>query len=105
MPSTSHNAPNHGSLASPATSPAPLAKPRLHRGTSHYLHDGPPPEVFLTAGDVRNRWRVSGMFIWRMRRAGKLTAYKIGTRGVRFALAEIEQIERNAKTTGEGVAQ
>ena len=39
------------------------------------------------------------MFIHRLRSKGKLTAYKIGERGVRFALAEVEQIERDAVTT------
>lgn len=86
---------DNGSTASTETSPNMLAKATLHRGTT-------PPEVFLTAGDVRNRWRVSGMFIWRMRRAGKLTAYKIGDRGVRFLLADIERIEREAMTVKKG---
>ena len=100
MPITSHNAPNHGSLASPATSPAPLAKPRLQRGTTP-----PGADNFLTAAELRARWRISGMSIWRMRKKGTLTAYIIGERGVRFLLADVVQIERDAKTTGEGVAQ
>lgn len=54
---------------------------------------------FITAANLRNRWQVSGMFIWRMRRSGKLNAYRIGSRGLRFALAEIEQIERDSMTS------
>jgi hypothetical protein len=33
------------------------------------------------------------MFLHRLRRAGRLTAYKIGKRGVRFALSDILKIE------------
>lgn len=83
---------DNGSNASPATSPAPLAKERLPRGTN-------PPDRFLTAADLRARWRVSGMFLWRMRNKGTLNAYKIGARGVRFSLADIERIERQSMTT------
>ena len=54
-------------------------------------------DAFLTAAQLRARWQVSGMFLWRHRRDGKLTAYKIGTRGVRFALAEVLQIEAQAR--------
>ena len=54
-------------------------------------------DAFLTAAELRARWKVSGMFLWRHRRAGKLTAYKIGSRGVRFALAEVLQIETEAR--------
>lgn len=54
---------------------------------------------FITAANLRNRWQVSGMFIWRMRRSGKLNAYRIGSRGLRFALAEIEKIERGSMTS------
>lgn len=48
---------------------------------------------FLTAADLRQRWQVSGMFIHRLRHAGRLRAYKIGKRGVRFALSDILKIE------------
>ncbi len=83
---------DNGSNPSPATSPAPLAKARLPRGTTL-------PDQFLTAADLRARWRVSGMFLWRMRNKGALNAYKIGARGVRFSLADIERIERQSMTT------
>lgn len=87
---------DNGSTASPATSPIPLAKATLHRSTT-------PPVTFLTAADVRNRWRCSGMFLWRMRNKGTLTAYKIGERGVRFLLSDIERIERDAMTKKGGI--
>lgn len=54
-------------------------------------------DAFLTAAELRARWKVSGMFLWRLRRDGGLTAYKIGTRGVRFAVAEVSQIEAQAR--------
>jgi hypothetical protein len=48
---------------------------------------------FLTAAELRQRWRVSGMFLWRMRQKNRLPIYKIGSRGVRFALADVLKIE------------
>ena len=56
---------------------------------------------FLTAAQLRKRWQVSLMFLWRIRRKGTLNAYKIGN-GVRFALADVERIERDAMTTPKG---
>ena len=56
---------------------------------------------FLTAAQLRKRWQVSLMFLWRIRRKGTLNAYKIG-KGVRFALADVERIERDAMTTPKG---
>lgn len=52
--------------------------------------------VYLTAAELRARWKVSGMFLHRMRHAGKLKAHKIGARGVRFAISEILVIEKQA---------
>ncbi len=54
-------------------------------------------ERFLTAAELRARWKVSGMFLWRLRHRGKLTAYKIGTRGIRFAVADVLNIEAQAR--------
>ncbi|MDB6135358.1 MAG: hypothetical protein JWM59_3601 [Verrucomicrobiales bacterium] len=48
---------------------------------------------FLTAKDLRERWKVSGMFLHRIRAAGRLPVYKIGKRGVRFALTDVVRIE------------
>lgn len=54
------------------------------------------PAVFLTATELRQRWKVSAMFLWRLRRKGTLPAYKLGERGVRFSLSDIERIEAQA---------
>jgi hypothetical protein len=53
---------------------------------------------FITANGLQDRWQVSGMTLWRLRRKGTLTAYKIG-KGVRFSIAEVEKIEREAATS------
>lgn len=54
------------------------------------------PAGFLTPAELRERWRVSAMFLWRFRRDGKLHFYRIGARGIRYSLAEIEQIEKQS---------
>ena len=74
--------------------------PRLHRETTP-----PGADKFLTAAELRARWRISGMSIWRMRKKGTLTAYIIGERGVRFLFSDVVQIEQDAKTTRKGTAQ
>ena len=56
-----------------------------------------PATGYLTPSELRQRWRVSAMFLWRLRRDGKLKITKFGPRGVRFAMAEIERIEREAQ--------
>ncbi len=48
---------------------------------------------FLTAAELRQRWKVSGMFLHRIRRDGRLPVTRIGKRGVRFALADVLKIE------------
>jgi hypothetical protein len=48
---------------------------------------------FLTAAELRQRWKVSGMFLWRMRQQNRLPIYKIGSRGIRFALVDVVKIE------------
>lgn len=57
----------------------------------------PSPVRFLTPAELRQRWKVSGMFLWRLRRDGKIKATKIGSRGIRFSLVEVERIEREAQ--------
>jgi predicted site-specific integrase-resolvase len=52
---------------------------------------------YLTPSELRQRWKVSGMFLWRLRRDGKLKITKFGSRGVRIAMSEIERIEREAQ--------
>lgn len=37
------------------------------------------------------------MFLWRLRRDGRIKVTKLGSRGVRYSLAEIERIEREAQ--------
>lgn len=54
------------------------------------------PTIFLTPAELRTRWRVSGMFLWRLRRDGKLRCYRIGGRGIRYALVEILQLEKES---------
>jgi hypothetical protein len=51
------------------------------------------PAPFLTPVELRHRWTMSGMTLWRMRRDGRLPSYKIGKRGVRFAMADVLKIE------------
>ncbi len=52
---------------------------------------------FLTPAELRARWAVSNMFLWRARRDGKLPAIKLG-RHVRFRIADVERIETEAST-------
>ncbi len=51
------------------------------------------PAPFLTPAELCQRWKVSGMFLWRMRQKNRLPVYKIGSRGVRFAMADVLKIE------------
>ena len=53
--------------------------------------------TYLTPTELRQRWRVSAMFLWRLRRDGKLKITKFSSRGVRIAMSEIERIEREAQ--------
>lgn len=48
---------------------------------------------FLTAKELRQRWKVSGMFLHRIRRDGRLPVTRIGKRGVRYAMADVLKIE------------
>lgn len=56
---------------------------------------------FFTPAELQARWKVSAMFLWRMRRDGKLKAYKLGA-GVRFAVADIVAIEESAAIQNPG---
>ncbi len=42
------------------------------------------------------RWKISGMTLFRLRKSGKLTSYKLGERVVRFAIAEVIAYEQQA---------
>jgi hypothetical protein len=48
---------------------------------------------FLTAAELQKRWRVSAMYLHRLRAAGRLSVMRIGKRAVRYALAEVLKIE------------
>lgn len=52
---------------------------------------------YLTPSELRQRWKVSAMFLWRLRRDGRMKITKIGSRGVRIAMSEIERIERESQ--------
>jgi predicted site-specific integrase-resolvase len=56
-----------------------------------------PAAGYLTPSELRQRWKVSAMFLWRLRRDGKLRITKLGSRGIRIALSEIERFEREAQ--------
>lgn len=51
--------------------------------------------TFLTPADLASRWKVTPMTLRRWRHAGKLQTHHFG-RGIRFAMVEIERIEREA---------
>lgn len=53
-------------------------------------------QTFLTPATLAARWQVTPMTLRRWRRAGKLPTYYLG-RSIRFALADIERIESEAK--------
>jgi hypothetical protein len=55
-----------------------------------------PAVGYLTPSELRKRWKVSAMFLWRLRRDGKLKITKFGSRGVRIAMSEIERLERES---------
>jgi len=52
-----------------------------------------PTTAFLTQSELRKRWKVSGMFLWRLRRDNKMPSYRIGPRGVRFAVEDVLKFE------------
>lgn len=58
--------------------------------------DSPPPSPYLTPADLSIRWKVTPMTLRRWRKSGKLQASFFG-RGVRFAISEVERIEREAQ--------
>jgi excisionase family DNA binding protein len=58
--------------------------------------DTNPPSPFLTPADLATRWKVTQMTLRRWRKAGKIKVSILG-RGVRFALSEVERVEREAQ--------
>jgi hypothetical protein len=55
-------------------------------------------QTFLTPAELKARWKVSSMFLWRLRRNGRLPAHIIGSRGIRFALSDILRLEAESRT-------
>ena len=51
---------------------------------------------FLTPTELSARWKITPMTLRRWRHAGKLKTHHFG-RGIRFAMAEVERIEREAQ--------
>ena len=54
------------------------------------------PPLYLTPAETAARWKVTPMTLRRWRHAGKIKVSYFG-RGVRFSIAEIERIEREAQ--------
>lgn len=52
-----------------------------------------PESPFLTAAELQKRWRVSAMYLHRLRAAGRLSVMRIGKRAVRYAMADVLRIE------------
>lgn len=50
---------------------------------------------FLTPAELALRWQVTTMTLRRWRKSGKLRTIHLG-RGVRFAIADVERLEREA---------
>ncbi len=53
------------------------------------------PSPFLTPSELAARWQVTTMTLRRWRKSGKLKTIQLG-RGVRFAIEEVERMEREA---------
>lgn len=51
--------------------------------------------LLLTPAQLRERWSVSEMFLWRARKAGRLAALKLG-KHTRYRLADVEAFEQQA---------
>jgi excisionase family DNA binding protein len=51
---------------------------------------------FLTPAELAARWKVTPITLRRWRKDGKIKATFLG-RGVRFAMSEVERIEREAQ--------
>ncbi len=57
-----------------------------------------PPQIhpeLITAAELAKRWQTSKVTLWRLRRAGRIRAVKIG-RGLRFRLSDVEKVEQDA---------
>jgi hypothetical protein len=52
--------------------------------------------ILITPAQLRERWSVSEMWLWRARRAGRLAALKLG-KHTRYLLADVEAFERDSQ--------
>lgn len=57
--------------------------------------------IWITQQQLAARWDVSTMFLWRLRKDKKITAYKIGKRAVRYRLSDVVAVEANLGIAGE----
>jgi hypothetical protein len=48
---------------------------------------------FLTSAELQKRWKVSAMYLHRLRAAGRLSVLRLGKRAIRYALADVLKIE------------
>jgi excisionase family DNA binding protein len=53
--------------------------------------------LFLTPAELASRWQVTTMTLRRWRKSGRIKTVHLG-RGIRFAIADIEQLELEAKS-------
>jgi hypothetical protein len=60
------------------------------KSTTTHPHPSAP---YITAAELRERWKCSGMFLHRLRAAGRIGVTRIGKRAVRYALADVLKIE------------
>lgn len=52
--------------------------------------------ILITPAQLRERWSVSEMWLWRARRDGRLKAGKFG-KHVRYLLADVERFEEQSR--------
>ena len=53
---------------------------------------------FLTPAELRQRWKVSGMYLHRLRAAGRISVIRIGARAVRYKMEDVLKIEAESAT-------
>ena len=68
--------------------------------TQHTMTDNQDP-IWITQQQLAARWDVSTMFLWRLRKDKKITAYRIGKRAVRYRLSDVVAVESNLGVAGE----
>ena len=48
---------------------------------------------FVTGAELQKRWKVSQMYLFRLRAAGRLSVMRIGKRAIRYSLEDVRRIE------------